>query len=236
MQGSPTKSTILATKCHKFRASFVRYSKNKLQMLHKQTVSHSLLKILQNLMKEEILNDFVLVGGTSLALRYGHRDSEDIDMFTSIDMPKNLWKTLQTQPNRQLQYAGEYSIAFIEDEIKVDLAKWNMAFDNFETIEGIRIADPMDVFAMKFDAICTRKTKKDFIDILELCKHFSFHEGFSHFNKIYPYGKNSSIIFAAFGEIDVADNSKMPKMYIETDWEEVKTKLKKYAKRYFLNL
>jgi hypothetical protein len=204
-------------------------------MLHKQTVSHSLLNILQNLMKEEILNDFVLVGGTSLALRYGHRDSEDIDMFTSIDMPKNLWNYLQKKPNRQLQYAGEYSIAFLEDDIKVDLAKWNMAFDNFETIEGIRIASPIDVFAMKFDAICTRKTKKDFIDIYELCQHFSFHDGFSHFNKIYPYGKNSSIIFTAFGEIEMADNSKMPKMYKEYDWEDIKAKLKYYAKRYFLN-
>lgn len=186
-------------------------------------------------MREEILKDFVLVGGTSLALRYGHRDSEDIDMFTSLDLPKNLWNYLQKNPNRQLQYAGEYSIAFIENEIKVDLAKWNMTFDNFEIIEGIRIAHPIDVFAMKFDAICTRKTKKDFIDIYELCQHFSFHEGFSHFNKIYPYGKNSSIIFAAFGEIEMADSSKMPKIYKDYEWEDIKIYLKKYAKRYFLN-
>lgn len=91
-------------------------------MLHKQTVSHSLLTILQNLMQDETLNDFILVGGTSLALRY------------------------------------------------------------------------------------------------------------------YPYSKNSTIIFTAFGEIDLADKSKMPNMYKNYEWDLVKDKLKKYAKKYFLNL
>lgn len=205
-------------------------------MLHKQTVSHSLLTILQNLMQDEMLNDFILVGGTSLALRYGHRDSEDIDLFTSKNLPINLWQHLQRNPNRQLQYSGEYALAFTESEIKVDLAKWNINFKNIETIEGIRLASPIDVFAMKFDAICTRKTKKDFIDIFELCQHFSFHEGFSHFNSIYPYSKNSTIIFTAFGEIDLADKSKMPNMYKNYEWDLVKDKLKKYAKKYFLNL
>lgn len=204
-------------------------------MLHKQTISHSLLKILHNLMQDKKLNDFVLVGGTSLALRYGHRNSEDIDLFSSSELPKNLWKYLQTNPNRQLQYAGDFALAFIENDIKIDLAKWDIDFKNYETIEGIRIASPLDVFAMKFDAICTRKTKKDFIDIYELCQHFSFNDGFSHFNNLYPYSKNSSIIFTAFGEIDNADSSKMPKLYKNYDWEEVKTKLKYYAKRYFLS-
>lgn len=205
-------------------------------MLHKQTVSHSLLTILKNLMQDELLNDFILVGGTSLALRYGHRDSEDIDLFTSKSLPINIWQHLQKNTDRKLQYSGEYALAFTESEIKVDLAKWNIDFKNFEIIEGIRIASPIDVFAMKFDAICTRKTKKDFIDIFELCQHYSFHEGFSHFNSIYPYSKNSTIIFTAFGEIDLADKSKMPNMYKNYEWNLVKDKLKKYAKKYFLNL
>ena len=101
-------------------------------MLHKQTVSHSLLTILKNLMQDELLNDFILVGRTSLALRYGHRDSEDIDLFTSKRLPIN--------------------------------------------------------------------------------------------------------IFTAFGEIDLADKSKMPNMYKNYEWNLVKDKLKKYAKKYFLNL
>lgn len=36
-------------------------------------------------MNDEILNGFNLVGDTSLALRIGHRQSEDLDLFTRND-------------------------------------------------------------------------------------------------------------------------------------------------------
>jgi hypothetical protein len=58
-------------------------------------------------MQDELLNDFILVGGTSLALRYGHRDSEDIDLFTSKSLPINIWQHLQKNTDRKLQYSGE---------------------------------------------------------------------------------------------------------------------------------
>lgn len=150
------------------------------QKLHKQTVSHSLLSILEDLMKIPDLDDYLLVGGTSLALRYGHRDSEDIDLFTSKTISSELWKVLSEKPNSELLYRGSYTLTFQEDGIKVDLAKWNIDFIQPDTIENIRLANPLDVFAMKFDAITTRKTKKDFLDTYESCQHFSFHEGYQH--------------------------------------------------------
>jgi Nucleotidyl transferase AbiEii toxin, Type IV TA system len=192
--------------------------------------------VLEELMQIKQLDDFILVGGTSLALRYGHRDSEDIDLFTSREaLPANLWNNLKSN-KRILQYAGDATITFIDEGIKVDLARWNIDFQHFETIEGIRMAHPLDVFAMKFDAIQTRKTKKDFIDIYELCQHFSFHQGFAHFHKLFPYSKNSSIIYAAFGEIDKADKTKQPTLFKDYEWDFVKDKLRTYAKRYFFNI
>ncbi|MNS53577.1 hypothetical protein D3C72_863360 [compost metagenome] len=52
-------------------------------MLHKETVSKEMWELLQMLMKDEILKDFNLVGGTSLSLQIGHRLSIDIDLFTT---------------------------------------------------------------------------------------------------------------------------------------------------------
>lgn len=54
-------------------------------MLHKETVSQEMWELLQMLMKDEMLNDFNLVGGTSLSLQIGHRLSIDIDLFTIKD-------------------------------------------------------------------------------------------------------------------------------------------------------
>jgi hypothetical protein len=50
-------------------------------MLQKQTVKPALLELLNFLMNQEIFKGYYLVGGTSLALQLGHRESVDIDLF-----------------------------------------------------------------------------------------------------------------------------------------------------------
>ena len=52
-------------------------------MLYTNTVKPETLDLLQRLMKLPELADFALVGGTNLSLRYGHRISVDLDLFTN---------------------------------------------------------------------------------------------------------------------------------------------------------
>ncbi len=61
--------------------------------IYKNTVSDLLWSTLSSLMDFEDLQNFRLVGGTSLSLLLGHRMSVDIDLFTdapydSIDFEK----------------------------------------------------------------------------------------------------------------------------------------------------
>ena len=53
--------------------------------LQYKTVTPLLKKVLQQLMNEPLFTPFRLVGGTNLSLRYGHRLSVDIDLFTDSD-------------------------------------------------------------------------------------------------------------------------------------------------------
>ncbi|MFC3362091.1 nucleotidyl transferase AbiEii/AbiGii toxin family protein [Pedobacter fastidiosus] len=41
------------------------------------------MDLIHKLMKDSQLNSFYLVGGTALSLRIGHRESIDIDLFSS---------------------------------------------------------------------------------------------------------------------------------------------------------
>ncbi len=50
--------------------------------MHKETVEQSTLELLKTLQSDDSLKDFVLVGGTALALQLGHRKSIDIDLFS----------------------------------------------------------------------------------------------------------------------------------------------------------
>ncbi len=56
-------------------------------MLYTTTVAPSTWELLGKLMKLPSLQNFGLVGGTNLSLRYGHRLSIDLDLFT--DEPFN---------------------------------------------------------------------------------------------------------------------------------------------------
>ena len=54
-------------------------------MLYWNTVNHRLTDTLEQLMSAEELSAFRLVGGTSLSLQLGHRQSVDIDLFTDAN-------------------------------------------------------------------------------------------------------------------------------------------------------
>lgn len=51
-------------------------------MLHTETISAATLELLTQLMLDNNLKDFILVGGTSLSLQLGHRISIDLDLFS----------------------------------------------------------------------------------------------------------------------------------------------------------
>ena len=50
-------------------------------MLHTKAVEPGTFSLLKKLMTLPSLEQFSLVGGTALALRYGHRSSVDLDLF-----------------------------------------------------------------------------------------------------------------------------------------------------------
>lgn len=60
-------------------------------MLQTQTVVPDLLELLKKLMDEKIFSSFNLVGGTSLALQMGHRNSVDIDLFGNAKIEVDLF-------------------------------------------------------------------------------------------------------------------------------------------------
>lgn len=72
--------------------------------LQLNTVSDLLWKSLQELMRLEEFNHFRIVGGTSLSLQLGHRESIDIDLFTDADYGSIDFKKLEKALIRTFQY------------------------------------------------------------------------------------------------------------------------------------
>jgi hypothetical protein len=98
----------------------------------------------------------------------------------------------------------------------------------FPTIafEGIQLADERDIAAMKLDAVSSRGSKKDFIDIYFLLKKYSLAELFDIFEKKYAAIKfNKLHILKSLSYFENAEQEPMPVMLESVPWEEVKKKI-----------
>ncbi|MFH6958872.1 nucleotidyl transferase AbiEii/AbiGii toxin family protein [Flavobacterium aquidurense] len=143
-------------------------------MLHKETVSKEMWELLQRLMKDEILKDFNLVGGTSLSLQIGHRLSIDIDLFTTNGFDEQaLLKDLANKYPIRIRDMFDNTILLDIDKVKVDILAHQYPWQKpIETKEGVRLASLEDIGAMKLHAIFQNGTRiKDFIDMYFLLEH-----------------------------------------------------------------
>ena len=63
-------------------------------MLQTSTVASSTLELLKKLQAEPLLSSVRLVGGTALSLQIGHRESEDLDLFSVEPFDDNLVQSM----------------------------------------------------------------------------------------------------------------------------------------------
>lgn len=146
-------------------------------MLHDSAVSITLLKVLRE--RAVRLSDagFSLAGGTSLALRFGHRVSVDLDFFTTEPFePVTLAAQLGAQPGEIIDRTTG-SLQMLIQGIKIDCLRHAYPLlDSPVTIDGIRMWSVADVAAMKLNAITNRGSKKDFFDLSILLDHHTLPE------------------------------------------------------------
>lgn len=158
-----------------------------------------------------MLRDFIVVGGTALALQIGHRKSEDIDLFTQRDINIPTLSThLETTYGFQPSFFERNTLKGQIQEVKVDLITFPYAWISpFVEEEGARLAAIADIAAMKLSAICQNGTRlKDFIDIAYISCHMSFADMIEAYERKFPQA-NPAIPMKAidyFNDIDFRQN------------------------------
>lgn len=158
-------------------------------MLYKETVKEGTLDLIKKLMSDQRLNSFYLVGGTALSLRIGHRQSIDIDLFSSSDFDgDNLAAHLRNNYGADVKrYKSNYISGSI-GEVDFDFISHKYPFIKpIETIDGIRIMSNEDISAMKINAIVNSGQRiKDFIDIHYLLSEISLDKILNYYSQKYP--------------------------------------------------
>jgi len=144
--------------------------------MHKEILTENQLKLLSLL--KDFSNDYILVGGTAIALYLGHRYSIDFDLFTSKVIKRKSIKNylIKNRHNlNQLIKEEADQIHFMINDVKITFFQYPFSINetiDFEDI--IRIPALINLAAMKAFALGGRGKWKDYVDIYFLLKdHFS---------------------------------------------------------------
>jgi len=187
-------------------------------------------ELLQRLMKDENLKDFNLVGGTALSLMIGHRQSIDIDLFTTKDFDANkLFKHLHYPYGVELKETTVFSgtvLTYIDD-IKVDILSHKYPIlSPIECNDGIRLISNEDIGAMKLHAMHQSGERyKDFIDMYFLLEQEPLKFYLDAYQKKYninPYWAAIGLVsydkLTLFEGIDMLPGK-------QRDWNDIKKRL-----------
>lgn len=84
---------------------------------------------------------------------------------------------------------------------------------------------------MKVNAIIGRGTRKDFIDLYMLLQHYSLTEIMGFYEQKYPeFSEYRALLSMTYFED--AEMQDMPKMFIETSWDKIKSTIIQAVKVY----
>lgn len=203
-------------------------------MLHLQTVLPNTLELLKKLSSQPEFADLRLVGGTSLALQYGHRQSVDLDFFGKPTATQDeILSSIGRIGTYRLRNRTNNILQLVVDNIMVDVVDYSQYtwIDTPVCVEGLKLASPKDIAAMKINAIEGRGSRKDFIDIYILLQHYTMEELLQFYAQKYP---NYSIFRAILSltYFEDAEKESMPKMFITDTWDDIKASITSAVKNY----
>ena len=134
----------------------------------------------EQLIQNEYIKNFVLVGDSALSLHFCHRLSEDLDFFTfednfDIQMIKEISKVFK---NKKIVNISDEQIDVFLNGVKVTFfnAKWKFLKPKQDKIFNVATIEQIAI--MKTNVLFLRAKYRDYYDLYFLSKYFSLKKIF----------------------------------------------------------
>jgi len=141
------------------------------------------LKVFEAIKKSDLLQEYILIGGTALSLQINNRLSEDLDFCKWQNNPEihnkevnwpELEKFLKTVGNVRTDIIDLYQVNFFLDEVKITFYSNSITtFSEIETgykFDNITLAAVNSIGAMKLEVMSRRNFFRDYYDIYSILK------------------------------------------------------------------
>jgi len=210
--------------------------------MHRECLAPKGWSVLKKLAGLALKHEFVLAGGTALALWIGHCTSYDLDFFTLHDFRNDslIPEIKKTTKDYQVISEEEGSLTLEIEGIKVSFFKYEYPFiAEIARWEQTKLAGILDIAAMKIIAINQRGVKRDYVDLYAILQQIPFHIVARHtvmrFGKerINPVQTGKSLVY--FADADTNPDPAYRKGR-ELNWDHIKKFFRAHVKQYVLDL
>ncbi len=182
-----------------------------MQDLKLECLLNSAREVLLKLVENDYMRNFVLVGGSALALYLYHRFSEDLDFFTYQDnvfQAEKVFRIINNFNNKEVVNISDEQIDAIIEGVRVTFfnAKWS--FLEPKEIKNFNVATLEQIAIMKTNTLFLRAKYRDYYDLYFLAQHLSLRRIFE-LSKDILNGINLKLFVTALTFIDDIEDEKL---------------------------
>ena len=164
-----------------------------------------------------------------MALRLGHRVSLDLDLFSAknalgAEERRTLFDTLKASGPLKIKAAKDGTCHLDLGGTPVSLVHYAYPMlGRPQSWRGLEVASLEDIAAMKLSAVLGRGSKKDFIDLYELCQRPGLDRVMTAAGRKFPLHADFPLQAArALLYFEDAEKDPMPHMLVSLEWDAVK--------------
>lgn len=187
-----------------------------------------------SILAPELPEDAYLAGGVAVALRFGHRISHDLDVFTVESDPQVVIDHLAGAAEVRVTTRAEGTVYLEVAGVPVSIIRHRYPLiAEAEDLPGssLRVASPADLTAMKLHAIASRGAARDFWDLHELItrRGISLRDALDEHSLRYPQEDAGHVLrsLAYFGDAEAAP---LPAGLDATRWQSIRHDLERWVR------
>jgi len=203
--------------------------------MHTEALTSNTKRVFESLGDATLTKNVYLAGGTALALYYGHRFSVDLDWFgQEFKFTEEFRHKLSSAGKLKVISQSEDTFHGQLDDVEVSFFRYpyKLLFSKKKYNQNIYLADEKDIACMKLDAIASRGSRKDFVDMYFLLHNFSLETLIDLMPKKFEIEYNVPHLLKALTYFEDAERMPMPEMIRQTRWGDVKKFLLSVVEQY----
>ena len=207
--------------------------------MHESVLDDETKKDIKTLALQGFIKSFYLARGTGCAVHLGHRISNDLDFFSKKEFSHfEIQHSLRGSGQFLTDYSDSHTLIGRFNKTKISFFQYDYPLIRDTLLFlNLRISSLEDIGCMKMDAISSRGSRRDFVDLYFILQKFGLglDEFFKYFEE--KYGKENFNIYHVLKSLvyfEEAERDPELNMLDEFSWENVKSFFSEQIKRFKL--